>query len=120
MNGVLKIAWSDGYEGIVDMRGIFARSEIFEPIRDPDYFRRVRVERYGHCIYWGDDEFTQKIILDAIASRIPVRTRLKASLATPVTEAAPTTCPADLTARSQSSRAPVASVPVGATGVRPP
>jgi len=59
MQGVLKVVWNDGYEGVVDLRGIIARGEIFEPIREPDYFRRVRVERYGHCIYWGDDEFTQ-------------------------------------------------------------
>ena len=59
MQGVLKIAWNDGYEGIVDLRRIIARGKIFEPLRDHGYFRRVRVERYGHCIYWGDDEFTQ-------------------------------------------------------------
>jgi hypothetical protein len=59
MHGVLKIAWDDGYEGMVDLRGIMARGPIFEPIRDPNYFRQVRVQRYGHCIYWGDDEFTQ-------------------------------------------------------------
>jgi Protein of unknown function (DUF2442) len=59
MHGVLKLAWNDGYEGIVDLRGIIARGRIFEPIRDPEYFRQVRVERYGHHIYWGDDEFTQ-------------------------------------------------------------
>ena len=59
MQGVLKVVWNDGYEGIVDLRGIMARGPIFEPIRDPDHFRQVRVERYGHHIYWGDDEFTQ-------------------------------------------------------------
>lgn len=59
MQGVLRLVWNDGYEGIVDLRGIIARGKIFEPIRDPDYFRQVRVERYGHHIYWGDDEFTQ-------------------------------------------------------------
>ena len=59
MQGVLKLVWNDGYEGIVDLRGIIARGPIFEPILDPEYFRQVRVERYGHHIYWGDDEFTQ-------------------------------------------------------------
>jgi Protein of unknown function (DUF2442) len=59
MHGVLKLVWNDGYESVVDLRGIIARGRIFEPIRDPDYFRQVRVERFGHYIYWGDDEFTQ-------------------------------------------------------------
>jgi hypothetical protein len=57
--GVLKLVWNDGYEGVVDLRGIIAKGRIFEPIRDPDYFRQVRMERYGHHIYWGDDEFRQ-------------------------------------------------------------
>jgi hypothetical protein len=59
IHGVLKLVWNDGYEGIVDLRGIISSGRIFEPIRDPDYFRQVRVERFGHYIYWGDDEFTQ-------------------------------------------------------------
>ena len=53
--GVLKIAWSDGYEGIVDLRGIIADGEIFAGIRDPDRFSMVRVESFGHSIYWGEE-----------------------------------------------------------------
>ena len=59
MHGVLKLVWNDGYEGVVDLRAIIASGRIFEPIRDSDYFRQVRVERFGHYICWGDDEFTQ-------------------------------------------------------------
>lgn len=53
--GVLKIMWNDGYEGVVDLRGTIARGKIFEPIRDPEYFKQVRVESYGHSIYWGEE-----------------------------------------------------------------
>jgi hypothetical protein len=53
--GVLKLAWSDGYEGIVDLRGLTAAGEIFEPIRKPENFARVRVASYGHSIYWGEE-----------------------------------------------------------------
>ena len=52
---MLKLAWNDGYEGIVDLRGIIADGEIFEAIRSPDMFRQVRVESYGHSIYWGEE-----------------------------------------------------------------
>ena len=55
LRGVLKITWSDGYEGIVDLRGTMAHGAIFEPIRDPEHFRQVRVESYGHSIYWGEE-----------------------------------------------------------------
>ncbi len=54
--GVLKLVWNDGYEGIVDLRGTIADGEIFEPIRNPENFKKVRVEEYGHHIYWGDED----------------------------------------------------------------
>jgi hypothetical protein len=53
--GVLKLTWNDGYEGLVDLRGVIADGEIFEHIRDPENFKKVRVESYGHSIYWGED-----------------------------------------------------------------
>jgi hypothetical protein len=53
--GVLKLAWNDGYEGIVDLRGIIAEGELFEHLRNPDNFKNVRVERHGHSIYWGEE-----------------------------------------------------------------
>jgi Protein of unknown function (DUF2442) len=53
--GVLKLVWNDGYEGIVDLRGTIADGEIFESIRDPENFKKVRVADYGHHIYWGDE-----------------------------------------------------------------
>jgi hypothetical protein len=54
--GVLKLAWNDGYEGIVDLRGIIADGEAFELIRDPENFKKVRVASYGHSIYWGEED----------------------------------------------------------------
>ena len=51
--GVLKITWNDGYQG--DLRGTIAEGEIFEFIRDPEHFKQVRVESYGHSIYWGQE-----------------------------------------------------------------
>jgi len=53
--GVLKLTWNDGYEGIVDLRGIIAEGEIFEHIRNPENFKQVRVASYGHSIYWGEE-----------------------------------------------------------------
>ena len=54
--GVLKLAWNDGYEGIVDLRGTIADGELFDSIRDPENFKKVRVADYGHHIYWGDED----------------------------------------------------------------
>ena len=53
--GVLKLTWDDGYEGVVDLRGIIADGGIFEHIRNPEDFKKVRVASYGHSIYWGEE-----------------------------------------------------------------
>ena len=53
--GVLKLAWNDGYEGIVDLRGVITDGQMFEHIRDPENFKKVHVAPYGHSIYWGED-----------------------------------------------------------------
>lgn len=53
--GVLKLSWNDGYEGIVDLRGMIAEGELFAPLRDPDHFKEVHVADYGHSVYWGED-----------------------------------------------------------------
>lgn len=53
--GVLKLSWNDGYEGIVDLRGVIAEGELFASLRDPDHFREVHVAQFGHSVFWGED-----------------------------------------------------------------
>lgn len=55
VHGVLKIGWNDGYEGVVDLRGIIRDGALFEPLRDPMRFRQVRVGAHGHSIFWRED-----------------------------------------------------------------
>jgi len=55
IHGVLKLRWDDGYEGVVDLRAIIARGRIFEWLQRPENFRQVRLESYGHSIYWGEE-----------------------------------------------------------------
>ena len=55
--GVVKICWSDGYEGVVDLRPVIATGEAFEFLRrEPERFMGVRLADYGHSIYWLDDD----------------------------------------------------------------
>lgn len=53
--GVLKLVWNDGYQGIVDLRGIIAQGALFETLRDAGQFAGVHVAEHGHSIYWGKD-----------------------------------------------------------------
>ena len=56
MFGVLKLTWSDGYEGVVDLRAYIADGDIFTPIRDPTSFASVKLAEWGHSIYWGEQD----------------------------------------------------------------
>lgn len=57
MHGVLKIEFDDGYQGIVDLRPLLARAEVFSFLnRDPARFSKVKKDKYGHSVYWIDDE----------------------------------------------------------------
>ncbi len=53
--GILKITWNDGFAGIVDLRALIPKGEMYAPLRDAAHFRRVKVEAYGHSIYWGEE-----------------------------------------------------------------
>ncbi|MFL5260169.1 MAG: DUF2442 domain-containing protein [Hyphomicrobiales bacterium] len=52
IHGVLKIVWNDGYEGVVDFRHFLAIGKVYTPLREPEFFKTVRVEPYGHSIEW--------------------------------------------------------------------
>jgi hypothetical protein len=53
--GVLKLVFTDGYEGVVDLRPLIAKGEIFAWLQDPEHFAAVQMDEYGHSIFWVDD-----------------------------------------------------------------
>src|SRR5262245_55757641 len=56
MYGALKLAWDDGYEGVVDLRLVLANGEVFEFLRkSPMRFMDVQKDEYGHSVFWRDD-----------------------------------------------------------------
>ena len=55
--GVVKIVWKDGFAGIVDLRPLLAKGEMFEFLRTtPSRFDDVKLEDHGHKIFWLDDQ----------------------------------------------------------------
>lgn len=56
IHGVLKIVWTDGYEGVVDLRPTIDRGQIFTYLQDPANFKKFEIEEYGHSIGWKNDE----------------------------------------------------------------
>jgi Protein of unknown function (DUF2442) len=55
--GVVKVAWSDGYKAVVDLRPIIAEGDAFAFLRDhPERFDAVKLAEFGHAIYWIDND----------------------------------------------------------------
>ena len=57
MFGIVKIVWKDGFTGVVDLRPVLAKGAMFEFFRaHPGRFDDLRLEDYGHSIFWLDDQ----------------------------------------------------------------
>ena len=55
--GVVKIVWKDGFAGIVDLRPLLAKGEMFEFLRvNPARCDDLKLEEHGHKIFWLDDQ----------------------------------------------------------------
>jgi hypothetical protein len=52
IHGVLKLVFTDGYEGVVDLRPLIAQGRIFSWLQKPKNFQKVRLQEYGHHIFW--------------------------------------------------------------------
>jgi hypothetical protein len=67
--GVVKIVWKDGFAGIVDLRPILAKGEMFNFLRvNPARFDDLKLEDYGYCIFWLDDDNDDRFRLGLPAS----------------------------------------------------
>ena len=56
IHGVLKIVFLEGYEGIVDLRPVIAKGKHFSWLQKPENFAGVKVDDYGHALFWANAE----------------------------------------------------------------
>jgi hypothetical protein len=54
VHGVLKVVFTDGFEGVVDVRPLIATGPVFEHLRDPANFHEVGIDDFGHALVWKD------------------------------------------------------------------
>lgn len=47
---VLDVTFEDGVRRKVDMKGLL--KGVFEPLRDPDFFRQVTIDPVWHTVVW--------------------------------------------------------------------
>jgi hypothetical protein len=56
IHGVLKLVFTDGYEGVVDLRPIIASGRILNWLQKPENFQKVQLDEFGHHVFWIDDK----------------------------------------------------------------
>lgn len=66
------IRFTDGRDGVVDLGELFARGGVFEPLRDPAEFAKVRVQREFGTIEWPGDVDLDPDGLYATVSGLPI------------------------------------------------
>ncbi len=52
---VVRISFEDGTAAEVDLSYLLEYAGVFEPLRDPEYFRRLRADREAGTIVWPND-----------------------------------------------------------------
>ena len=54
IHGVLKVVFTDGYQGVVDLRPTIDRGRIFDWLQRPENFQQVEIDEFGHAVRWVD------------------------------------------------------------------
>lgn len=49
------LRFADGLAADVDLSYLVGRGPVFEPLRDPEYFRRLRVTEFSDTIEWPNE-----------------------------------------------------------------
>ena len=68
----LYLRFEDGAEGIVDLAEHLAFRGVFEPLRDPAYFARVRVDSELGTIAWPNGADLDPYVLHSQVTGIPI------------------------------------------------
>ncbi|WP_334174623.1 hypothetical protein [Pseudoxanthobacter sp.] len=78
-HGILHVRWSDGSEGIVDLKGMIARGGVFSFLEKDAAFGKVAVAADGRAVQWTDpyDDIIS-ITADALYARANVMRDLAA------------------------------------------
>lgn len=68
----LRLRFDDGVEGEVDLSGRLRFDGVFEPLKDPGYFARVRVDPEGGTICWPNEANVDPVVLYSWVTGRPI------------------------------------------------
>ncbi len=71
----LRLTFSDGLVGDVDLSHLSEKDGVFAPLRDPEYFARVRVDTEIGTITWPNGaDLAPEVLYERAAARPPRQT----------------------------------------------
>jgi len=68
----LHLCFDDGAEGVVDVSARVRFDGVFAPLRDPEYFRRVRVDAELGTIVWPNGADLDPLVLYSLVTGEPL------------------------------------------------
>ena len=74
----LHLRFEDGVEGLVDLAGVLSFRGVFEPLRDPSYFAKVRVDSELGTVVWPNGADLDPDVLYGLVTGKPVMEPLDA------------------------------------------
>lgn len=73
----LHVKFEDGAEGIVDLQNIIEFTGVFEPLRNYDYFRQVKVNPDLGTVQWPNEADLDPDVLYSIITGVPIVSSLE-------------------------------------------
>ena len=72
LNGYrLRLRFEDGARGVVDVSRRVSFEGVFEPLRDPEYFRQVRIDAELGTVVWPNGADLDPLILYSLVTGKP-------------------------------------------------
>ena len=68
----LRLRFQDGAKGVVDVSKRVPFEGVFEPLRDPGFFRLVRVDAELGIVVWPNGTDLDPLVLDSLVTGEPV------------------------------------------------
>lgn len=74
------LEFADGLAADVDLSYIVGRGPVFEPLRDPEYFRELRIDEWNVTIEWPNEaDIAPETLYDHVQRAVYEKRRAAAS-----------------------------------------
>ena len=57
MHGIVKLTFLDGFEGVIDLRPLLDVGPMYNFLKGPAAFKKIKVDEFGHHIFVGRHVF---------------------------------------------------------------